>query len=91
MASKIHDLKELLDMLNTPGGHIAISVALGLVGLFTGGWGVWYVWPDEKLAALILGLTAHVTAFFSIAAYAMRGSEKANGKGNPTEPPKEGQ
>ena len=81
MSTKIHDLKEILDMVNTPGGHIVISIALGVVGTVLGGWATWLAWPDEKLAVIFAGMTGAMTSFFSVAMYAMRGQDKANGAG----------
>lgn len=89
MSDKIHDFKELLDAVNTPGGHILIASTIGTTGVLTAVCLILKVWPDEKLAMLLMGLTTGMTGFFSIAAYAMQGREKANGKGNPQPAPAE--
>ncbi len=80
MSSRIHDIKEILDMMDTPGGHIAISISLGLIGTTMGSILTYWAWPDEKLATIFAGLTGAMTGFFQIAAYAMRGKERANGQ-----------
>lgn len=82
--TKIHDFKELLDAINTPGGHILIATGIGTIGVIVAALGILYVWPDEKLAIMLVGLTAGMTSFLSIAAYAMQGRDKANGKSTST-------
>ena len=80
MSGKLHDFKTLLDAIDTPGGHIFIAACIGVAGVLLGASLLWLSWPDEKLAMLLVGLTAGMSSFLSIAAYAMRGRDKANGK-----------
>lgn len=71
----MHALKDLLDMLNTDGGHIAIALLLVAVGLFC--IVRWHVGEGKEL--FVAGLTTLTLA--------MKSFGRANGKG-PT-PPKE--
>lgn len=71
----IHAFKELLDALDTPGGHIFASIFIGLMGVGLAIYGV--MSGHEKLAEV----STILTGFFQIAAYAMRGTAKANGQG----------
>lgn len=80
MSDRIHDFKELLDSINTPGGHIFISLFVGFSGVVIGALLTWLAWPDVKLVAAYAGFTGSMTGFFQIAAYAMQGRDKANGK-----------
>jgi hypothetical protein len=66
----IHPIKEILDAIDTPGGHILILVGLGLAGVTC----IFFGHPDAGKPLL---------EALPIAFYAMRGQEKANGKGAP--------
>lgn len=58
-------LKDFVDVIDTPGGHILICVLLGMVGVMV-------MLKGHEMAAQAL------LAFFQVAAYAMRGTAKAN-------------
>lgn len=66
--------KDFLDALDTPGGHILVAVILGIFGIGVTFVAEYYMFMETAKAAAML------TGFLSIAAYAMRGQEKANGK-----------
>jgi hypothetical protein len=80
MRDRIHDFKELLDAINTPGGHIFICIGLGSFGVTFGLFSIWYAWPDKELATIFGAMTGLMTNFFTVAVYAMQGKDKANGK-----------
>ena len=64
--------RELVDAVDTPGGHIIISVAIGTMGVAIAVVAHWY--GHDMVAAAV----APMTGFFQVAAYAMRGTDKAN-------------
>ncbi len=78
--SKIHDFKELLDAINTPGGHIFLCIGIGSFGVAIGILSIWLVWPDKELATTFAAMAGLMTNFFTVAVYAMQGKDKANGK-----------
>lgn len=87
--NRLYKFKSLIDVIDTPGGHIATCVMIGCFGILLAfgaiaGWG----WEDKRVE-LILKITAPLEAFLPIAAYAMRGTERANGKPLPPPEPKE--
>lgn len=66
----MHNFKEFLDAIDTPGGHIMIGVCLGLLGVVVAMRG------HTEVAKGLL-------EFLLLVAYAMRGTTKANGQGKP--------
>ena len=64
--------RELVDAVDTPGGHIIISIAIGTMGVAVAVVAHWY--GHDMVAAAV----APMTGFFQVAAYAMRGTDKAN-------------
>lgn len=83
---KIHAFKEILDSLDSTGGHIFICIVIGTIGVSLGLFVTWFVWPDKELATLFAGITGGMSGFFQIAAYAMQGRGKANGVPHPANP-----
>jgi hypothetical protein len=76
----LHDVKEVLDSIDTPGAHILLCLLVGIFGTLLGIWVTWMFWPDKQLAVVCAGLTGSMTGFLQVAMYAMRGREPANGK-----------
>jgi hypothetical protein len=68
----IHAIKDIFDAIDTPGGHIVTCLGIGCAGV-----GVAVAGYTEIAKELLI--------FLPIAAYAMRGREKANGKDKPKE------
>lgn len=69
----IHAIKDLVDIVDTPGGHIIICMIVGLLGAVAAIGG--YMEVGKELMA-----------FLATMAYAMRGTVKANGKDKPAPP-----
>lgn len=65
-------VRELVDSVDTPGGHIIIAVAIGSVGVAIAVVAHWY--GHDMVAEVV----SPMIGFYSIAAYAMRGTDKAN-------------
>ena len=71
----MHLFKNFLDALDCPGGHILLAILLGITGVGVVFFAELYELPKTASAA------GQLLTFFSIATYAMRGRDKANGKG----------
>lgn len=69
----IHALKDLVDIVDTPGGHILVCMMVGLLGAIAAIFGYMEVGKE-------------MMAFLATMAYAMRGTVKANGKDKPQAP-----
>lgn len=85
--SRIDKFKTIVDAIDSPGGHIVICILLGIFGAAVILGGVAITGTDEKSVNLLLRVGEAFLVFLPIAAYAMRGMEKANGKTDPPAPP----
>lgn len=66
--------KDFVDIVDTPGGHIITAIFLGVFGVGVTAFAEYFMWTATAKAAAML------TSFLTVASYAMRGQEKANGK-----------
>lgn len=64
--------KEFVDTVDTPGGHIIVAVGIGFVGVIVAVIGI--LTNHDKIAEV----SAVMVGFFSVASYAMRGTDRAN-------------
>jgi len=77
---KLDKLKSFFDAIDCPGGHIVTCLVIGAVGIILTVGGMIWLGTTPDIVDLILRITTPLAAFLPIAAYAMRGTEKANGK-----------
>lgn len=77
---RMNEFRNFLDAIDTSGGHIFICLVAGSLGTLLGIVCTYLAWPDTAMVATFATVTGGMTGFFQIAAYAMQGKGKANGK-----------
>lgn len=75
----IHPIKELVDIVNSVGGHIILATCLGLLGVAAEITMTIWLWPNKDLILAVTAIIVPMTQFLAIASYAMSGRGSANG------------